>query len=158
MTQQRVDGPTPHGGDYALLTFFDQERKVLPSKRGAMYVDVEEWTSSGRRLAKTYMTVGNPPATGPTGVDLDVPADDGDDWAKATWDLMWVDEGDQWRPVETLAQLFVTAPYRNADSDEARAEELGLLIASSAWQAAPEPLRSEAYAWMDRHREAATAS
>lgn len=157
MSQTRVDGTTPHGGDYALLTFFGADGQPLPDKNGAVAVDVEEWTADGHRLAKTYLRGGDLPARAdqpPHG-----PVDESDESGATSWDL-WVSTSDgQLRRLDSWDLLMMYPPFLHwPDDDQKIFDELSDWIVSAKWDNAPARLKEQVYAWMDRHREAATAS
>jgi hypothetical protein len=162
VAQTRVDGLTPHGGAYALLTYFDADRKTVPGKDGAAFVDVEEFTADGRRVAKTYMQAG-PPADPAVSEPVDIGGGEWDPNAPDAplWDLHMLDDEGGWGPViQTLDQLFTgDAGFRKVgreEGDVGRATLLTQWAESAVWSKAPAELKAEAQAWLDEHRKDAT--
>lgn len=53
ITSERVDGPTPGGGDYMLVYFSDVERNPC-DKSNAEHFEIQEYTKDGTLIATTY--------------------------------------------------------------------------------------------------------
>lgn len=56
-TSRRVDGPTPNGGDYSEVYFLTND-DVLTDESRATKAEVVEYTTGGKLVHRTYMTIG----------------------------------------------------------------------------------------------------
>lgn len=52
-TQERKDGPTPHGGVYSIAYFLDAENKPVPKER-AVRMEIHEFDEEGNSIHRTY--------------------------------------------------------------------------------------------------------
>jgi hypothetical protein len=50
---ERVDKPTPNGGDYSIAYFYDKDRQPC-SKADAVYIDIVEYTKDGKRVNEAH--------------------------------------------------------------------------------------------------------
>lgn len=56
-TPERIDGPTPDGGDYSIAYFRDAEGNPCPRAEAAE-VEVVEFSADGEQINRTYLTGG----------------------------------------------------------------------------------------------------
>lgn len=66
-TTQRIEGPTPGGGAYAVAAYRDAAGDPAPKSR-ATRVEITEFDADGQAVARTYGTL-SPPAE-PTDADI----------------------------------------------------------------------------------------
>lgn len=52
----RIDGPTPNGGDYSELLYFDEKGKVLETEKGATKGVIRECKADGTLISETWLT------------------------------------------------------------------------------------------------------
>ena len=50
---ERIDGPTPNGGAYAIVYYFDAQGREVP-KRLACKIEIQEYNEYGGRIQTTY--------------------------------------------------------------------------------------------------------
>ena len=51
--RERVEGPTPNGGDYSEAHYYDEDRLLCPPSE-AKYINIVEYTARGERVYETY--------------------------------------------------------------------------------------------------------
>jgi len=51
---ERVEGPTPAGGAYALAYFYDDARNSVP-KEQSTGMEIQEFDDDGRMIHRTYL-------------------------------------------------------------------------------------------------------
>lgn len=56
-TSERIDGPTPSGGAYAVAHFLDAEGRPAPKAKAAS-TEITEHAADGRAVARTYLSRG----------------------------------------------------------------------------------------------------
>ena len=57
MTSERIDGPTPNGGAYAIAYYMDNNRASV-NKAIATKAEIVEYAADGEIVFRTYMTIG----------------------------------------------------------------------------------------------------
>ncbi len=53
VVSERIDKPTPNGGDYSIGYFYDKDRQPC-DKTDAMYIDIVEYAKDGTRINETH--------------------------------------------------------------------------------------------------------
>lgn len=53
-TQERTEGPTPHGGAYAVAYFLDESRRPCRKDR-ARWIEIHECDASGASIFRTWL-------------------------------------------------------------------------------------------------------
>jgi hypothetical protein len=55
---RKIDGPTPSGGAYAVLYFYDDNNNPIPEEQATKAYGVE-FDENGKRIKETYLLVSN---------------------------------------------------------------------------------------------------
>lgn len=139
MPTDRIPGPTPVGGAYAIAEWTTDARDTG---------EITEFDEDDNELQRTYVGDSHPApwdhAANTGTADLAIESQDGP--KLGTWDL-WHVEGLVWEhPIRTLEELLNhLAP--NADRATQR-QEVMQLMELPAWTPAPQTLKDEVYAWL----------
>lgn len=54
MVERRVDGPTPNGGAYTVITYYDIEHKRV-DEEVATHAELVEFDANGEQVLRTYV-------------------------------------------------------------------------------------------------------
>ncbi len=55
LTEQRIDKPTPNGGDYSIIYYQDADGNSI-TKDKAQKAEAVEFNSTGKEIFRTYLT------------------------------------------------------------------------------------------------------
>ncbi len=142
---------TPNGGVSSLATFFDVDGKIVSDATHATTVEIVEYSAERVPIARTYMNRGVAPARPtPASEVRGDPVDD--DFAKDTWDVWYTDAEGHYHlvdSVDTYMQALGDDPQRA--TDKRRLQFLSGVMGWKSWDAAPDSLKREAYAWLNAY-------